>query len=383
MPNPVLVGTTRSIPGTIQYGQWEAFSHPTGHREWLPVIVAQGRRDGPCIWLTAGIHGQEHAGPAVLYKLITPQLVEQLRGTIVALPALSPPGLRTMSYVPYHLSENPNRLWPEGRPRTAQDPDQAPPSSVELAFERLFDEMVLTANFLIDYHNAQTGSLSFVFRDRVLYRTYPNTALATERNRADAEALSARLGEMIAAYGHTVVNEYPAEKYTDDKLHRSTSGAALLVGRIPAFTVELGTGHMPDPAIVAASATGTRNVLRWAGMLDSEPEPITGIKVVDPGFATRRRATPRVNQECVVLHLVQPGDIVRVGDPVAELCDIWGRPLRSELLPDGLLRAEHDGFVLARSHGIFYYAGSPTLTMAIRDEAPLIGPYPDGFFEKP
>ena len=135
------------------------------------MVIAQGKQEGPCIWLTTGIHGPEHAGPAVLYHLLTQELVDDLRGTIVALPALCPPGLRTMAYVPYHVSENPNRLWPDGRPEQERDPDKASPSAQERAFARLFDEIQASADFLIDYHNAATGSISFVFRDRVLYRT--------------------------------------------------------------------------------------------------------------------------------------------------------------------------------------------------------------------
>ena len=88
----------------------------------------------------------------------------------------------------------------------------------------------------------------------MLYRADQNEAQA----KAEAETLSVKLGEMTAAYGHTVVNEFPLEKHIDNKLHRSTSGAVLLAGQIPAFTVELSTGHMPDPVVVAASVAGTR-----------------------------------------------------------------------------------------------------------------------------
>jgi predicted deacylase len=72
MPKSITLGTVTSQPGTIQYGQFDALSHPTGHTEFMPLILAQGREDGPCLWLTAGIHGPEHTGPAVLYRLITP-----------------------------------------------------------------------------------------------------------------------------------------------------------------------------------------------------------------------------------------------------------------------------------------------------------------------
>ena len=373
MPKTITLGTVTSRPGTIQYGQWDALSHPTGHVEFLPVIIAQGKEDGPCIWLTAGIHGPEHAGPTVLYKLITQDLVDRLKGTIVVIPALTPAGLRTMKREPYHAPSDPNRLWPDGKPEKPQDPDKDHPSSLEKAYKRLFDEMLASANYMIDYHCAWTDSISFVFRDRVMYRADQDV----EKNKAEAEALAAKQEAMIHAYDHTVVTEYPVEKYIEDKLHRSTSGAVLLVGRIPSFTVELGTGHMPDPRIVAASVAGTRNVLRWAGMLDGEPEPITGIKVVDPGFQVRRMQTPRVQEACVALHLVEAGDIVKAGDPLAEVRDIWGRPIG-----DGLLRSEHDGFILGRSHGIYYYPSDAVLCTAVRDSAPLIGPYPADYFKE-
>jgi predicted deacylase len=372
MSQTLVLGTATAEPGTIQYGRWEALSHPTGHVEFLPVVIAQGQEDGPCLWLTAGIHGPEQAGPAVLYRLITQDLVDGLRGTIVAIPALNPAGLRTMERKPYHADKDPNRLWPDGKPPKPPDPDREPPSSLEQAYKRLFEEVQASADLLIDYHNAWTGSLSFAIRDRVLYRTDADA----DRHKAEAEALSTRLADLIRAYGHTVIHEFPAGKYIDEKLHRSTSAAALLLARIPAFTVELGGGRMPDPAIIAASVAGTRNVMRQAGMLDDDPEPIEGIPVIETGFPVRRCSTPRVDRACVVLHLVQPGDRLTAGDPVAELRDVWGRPLG-----DGVLRTEHDGFVIGRSHGIYFYPGDPVLGMAIRDDEPMLAPYPDDYFK--
>ena len=84
-----------------------------------------------------------------------------------------------------------------------------------------------------------------------------------------------------------------------------------------------------------------------------------------------------MDQACVVLHLVEPGDLVKAGDPIAELRDVWGRPLGN-----GLLRAEYDGFVIGRAHGIFFYPGDAVLGMAVRDDGALVAPYPEGFFEE-
>ena len=115
MTEPITVGTAQAVAGTIQYGKFEALHHPTGQREFFPVIIAQGEKPGPCLWLTAGIHGAEHTGPRVIYELMEQKLVEDLQGTIVAIPALSPAGLRTRRREPYHAPTDPNRLWPDGR----------------------------------------------------------------------------------------------------------------------------------------------------------------------------------------------------------------------------------------------------------------------------
>ena len=40
MPQNIALGTASAKPGTIQYGRWEALAHPTGHKEFLPVIIA-------------------------------------------------------------------------------------------------------------------------------------------------------------------------------------------------------------------------------------------------------------------------------------------------------------------------------------------------------
>jgi len=374
MPHLIQIGDTSAQPRSLQYGRWEAFHHPTGGGEFLPVIIAQGETDGPCLWLTGGIHGPEHAGPLVIHRLLTPELVSSLRGTIVALPALNPVGLRTMDREPQPDDKDPNRLWPDGKPEKPPDPDKDPPSPLETTFKALFEQMLATADFLIDYHNAGTGSISFAFQDRILYRPGVDE-VATTAAKAEAEALVQRQNEMLRAYAHTIICEMSIAEVIDEDLHRSTSGALLYLGRKPAITVELGTGHLPDPAIVQAAVAGTRNILRWAGMLDGEPEAINGIQVVDRGYPVVRRQTPRLKQAGVVYHLVQAGDLVAAGQPVAEICDIWGRPVG-----DGYVYAEEEGFVIGRSHGVFYYPGDAVLGMAVRNTQPMIEPYPADYF---
>ena len=361
------LGTAKAKRGQIVYGEYDLVEHPVGGVDRLPVIIAQGSKDGPTFWITAGIHGGEHAGVQVIHKLITPDLIKNLHGTIISIPALNPAGLRTLERQAYYYDGDPNRLFPDGRERKL-DPDKNPPSSLELAYGKLFDEIKKSANYFFDLHCMSPYSLSFVFRDRLLYRK------GDEAAKKRAEATSAKMEEMAQAYGHTIIADFSVSKYIDEKLHRSSTAAAASLLGIPSLTAELGSLYTPDPHIVKASLSGLRNVLRWAKMLKGDPEPISGIKIVDAGFNTRRRNIARVSQPCVAHHWVEPGDRVRVGDPVVEMRDVWGRVI-------GILKSEYEGFVISRPRGIFFYPGQATLLMAIKDDEPLVGEYPEKFFE--
>ena len=77
----------------------------------------------------------------------------------------------------------------------------------------------------------------------------------------------------------------------------------------------------------------------------------------------------------IVRHHVDAGDIVKKGDPIAELRDIWGRPAGEKIL-----RSEYDGWIMGRLHGIVHYADAEVCGMGVRDDLPAVLPYPKGYF---
>jgi len=371
---PLTVGTASARPGKIVTGWFDAVALPTGQMDRFPVIIAQGSTPDPVFWITTGIHGPEHAGLISLHTLITEELVGALRGTLVAIPTLSPAGIRTSQRIPYYLESDPNRLFP--MPETSQggtaktgDDDEAKPTDLELAYARLFDVIIGSKPAaLIDLHNASIGSLPFVFRDPVFYAEKGRTGMT----RKQAEALQARTGGLVEAIGFTVINEFALASYVQKNLHRSVSGSVLNKGRIPAVTIELGSPLTLDPGIVEAASAGLRNALRWAGMLGGALEPIIGIPVIDPGYAVRRTNAITAPLAGVVHHLARPGEMVQKGQALAQMRDIFGRAIGKD---SGLIRSEHDGFVYGWTHGVVRYQGETIMSMAIRDESELIVPY--------
>jgi hypothetical protein len=365
MTSSIQIGTATSKPGEIVYGRFDAVPLPTGGMDSFPVIIVQGRAgSGPALWLTANIHGAEYDGLAAIHQLIGPDLLTDLTGTIIAIPTLNPAGLRIGERSPYYLrGKDPNRLFP-GLPGTNDEEDMSPPSALELAYERLYEQVDATADYLIDLHNYGIRSIPFAFRDPIFYRE--------PRDRPVARKLQQTVGEMLDALGLTVVNEYASDRFLKMNLHRSVSGAALNRARIPAITVEIGGQQTVNATYVRAVVIGIRNVMRWAGMLPGDVEPMPDVPVIRPGFPVRRTTHPRVPEACIVHHLVQPGDMVRAGDAVARIVDIYGRPIGT-----GLLHTEYDGFVMGLFPGIALYPNEAIMGLAVRDDGDLIVQIPD------
>ncbi|MBN1430257.1 MAG: succinylglutamate desuccinylase/aspartoacylase family protein [Anaerolineae bacterium] len=370
--SPITIGTTTSKPGTISYGWFDAVPLPTGGMDRFPVIIAQGKdTDGPVFWITTGIHGGEHTGPIIVQQFITQALVDRLHGTLIAIPALNPAGLRIKQRSPYYLDDDPNRLFP--KPGTDKEPqkDRKPRPAIEIAYERLYKAIVATnAVGLIDLHNAWYGSIPFIFRDPVLYHAKGQQ----KPNRQQAQMLQDQTGEMLNAVGLTVINEFSAHSYTRKNLHRSVSGSVLNKAGIPAMTIELGSSMHVDEGVIEACMAGLRNALRWAGMLEGENESITGIPIIQPGYPVRHQISPYAPQAGIVHHLIRPGQMIEKGRPLVRMTDIFGRPVGKD---DGLLRSEYQGFVIGWFHGVVRYQGEPILSLAIRDDGEMIAPFPD------
>jgi predicted deacylase len=370
MMKGIQIGSATGQPGKIVTGWLDGVGLPTGGVDRFPVIVAQGREDGPVFWVTASIHGGEHTGLIAAQRLAIPELVRGLKGTLVVIPTLNPAGLRTKERTAYYHNGDPNRLFPEPRPRRSVEDEPQEMSGLEHAYRRVYETIEASgASYLLDLHNAQIGSLPMAFRDPVFYHRRPGAGLL----RSQAQALQERVGEMLDAFGFTIVNEFVSDSYVDRQLDRSVSGAVLNGLGIPAATIELGSWLHVDEHVVEACLVGLRNALRWAGLLAGDPEPLTGIPIIHSDQPMRRHLAPYAPQSGIVHHLVRPGERIEQGQPLARMTDIFGAPLGKE---GGLLRSEYDGFVLAWQHGVVRYEGEAVMVLAIPDEGQIVVPYP-------
>ena len=74
---------------------------PTGTNLSLPVEVVCGAKDGPCLWLSAAVHGDELNGVEIIRRVIEKLEPQRLSGTIIAAPIVNVYGFIDQSrYLP-------------------------------------------------------------------------------------------------------------------------------------------------------------------------------------------------------------------------------------------------------------------------------------------
>jgi len=350
------IGTVTAEPGTIDTGYLEVTSLPTGGDERVPVTVARGVEDGPTLWVTGGIHGNELTGVAATQDVLENGVPEGLSGTIVCVPICNPAGLRQRERHSYYHGDDPNRFFP------AVDATDTTGERVQERIDRtLYETIVDSADALLDLHTAQAGSVPFVIRDRVLY--------GDARDQTEAETLASDLEALAEATQLPLVTEYPAAEYADRNLHRSTAGAVLNHAGIPALTLELGGHDAIEEGPRAAGVAAVYRVLVHLGMLSAVPDTIGA---ADPGYSSpvdypvRRFVGPRAAEAGLCRPTLEAGAAFEEGAPLATIRSPHGA-VREQL------EAPHDGYVLGWRSSVTY-ENDPVASLAVRDDGPLVAP---------
>ena len=376
------LGTASAAPGEFDRGWFTVADLPTGASERLPVAIANGAADGPTLWLTGGVHGDEATGVAVVQDAMAAfdgDRLPDLAGAVVAVPVVSPAGLRRNARYTYYADEDPNRHFPDADAESAR-----PPRLQERIDARLYAAITgeaagddsaetdrdgpgerVAADALIDCHTAGVDSEPFAIRDRVLY--------GDRRTEDEAAELSAELGRIVGAFGFPTLREYPAAEYVEENLQRSTAGAVLNEAGIPAFTAELGAHSVVDDGLVDAGVAGIFAVATELGLVtpdtapDAVGEPADHFDPAPVDFPVRRYRGPTTDVAGLVRHRVAAGDRFDEGDVLAGVVAATGAE-RGEVTVD------HDGYVLGLTEGLAVYEGDPIGSLAVRDDGDLVVP---------
>ncbi len=313
------IGTVKVRPGMAKEVGLPITRLVTGADVSLPVHVIHGRDEGPTVWISAAIHGDEVVGVEVIRRVMAKVNAKTVRGTLLAVPIVNVIGFM-----------NGDRYLPDRRDLNRSFPGSARGSLAGRVAHLFMTEVVDKCEVGIDLH---TGS------DRRSNLPQVRCDLDDPATRALAEA-----------FGAPVI--YHA-KLRDGSLRYAARerGARVLL-------YEGGEAWRFDEWAIAAGVLGVLRVLAHLGMIDPlEEEPPA------PSLVCRRSGWVRARRTGILQMEAHLGQIVSDHERLGGLSDSFGHRLR-------LVRADRPGVVIGRTEAPLVNRGDAIVHIAEIESGP-------------
>lgn len=246
----------------------------------IPIRVIRAKKDGPRVYFTGAVHGDELTGIGIIRELLYGDPLELRCGTIVCVPVVNVFGL-----------ENHSRYLPDRRDLNRSFPGLSNGSMSSRVAASVFREIVSLCDMGVDFHSAA-----------VRRTNYPNV-------RADMKNDATR--RMARAFGcELIVNS----KGPEGSLRREACK-----NNIPTIILEAGEVWKSEPGVVETGLRGCLNLLKSLGMIDGEMEkPLFQVTVEKTTWVRAQRGG------FLGFH-ARPGDLVEEGAQIATNYSIFGR----------------------------------------------------------
>ena len=280
MAEELKIGGKIIHPGEIQEILLKISEFYTAQPVNIPVTVVRGVDEGPRVFLTAAIHGDELNGVEIVRTIMTELDPKGLKGTVLCTPVLNRWGFLSHS-----------RYLPGRRDLNRYFPGDPQGNLAHRVAHKIFTEIVQKAEYGVDLHTAGAG----------------RTNLAHIRGDLDNE----KVRRMAKAFGTEIIMDQPAAG--------GTLRAAATRAGIPTIILEAGETFRFQRGMVARGTAGIRNVLADLGMIQ---HPIQ-----EPRFQVIVKVSEWIRAERggILDIRVKPGDLIYEGTGVAVVSTPFGR----------------------------------------------------------
>jgi predicted deacylase len=309
----ITVGDTVVKPGERATVRLPVADLYTGTSLAMPVHVICGRRDGPVLFVSAAIHGDELNGVEVIRRLLKRKALSSLRGTLLAVPIVNVHGFLDQS-----------RYLPDRRDLNRSFPGSRKGSIAARIAHTFMHEIVEKSNFGIDLH---TGAIN-------------RSNLPQIRGNLDDEATL----QLARSFGTPVIINSNAR---DGSLRQCAADHGL-----PMLIYEAGEALRFDELCIRAGLRGTINAMRHIGMLPSSKRsrPVAPVVADSTSWV-------RAPDSGIVTRKVQLGSRVTSGQALA----VIGDPVGDE---EVRVKAPFDGIIIGRSNLPLAHEGDALFNVA-------------------
>lgn len=267
----------------------------------MPVHVVRSRVDGPRLFVSAALHGDELNGIEIIRRLLKRRGLKRLSsGTLIAVPMVNIYGVIERS-----------RYLPDRRDLNRSFPGSERGSLASRVAHVFMSEIVANATHGIDLH---TGAI------------HRSNIPQVRANLDDAATL-----EIARAFGVPVL--------LNSRLRDGSLREAARSRGVPMLVYEAGEALRFDELSIRAGVRGIENVMRYLGMLPPEREA----KSVQEPFVARSSRWIRAPYSGVLHGMVRLGARVAKGDVLGRITDPFGGE-------ESIIRADADGIVIGRTY---------------------------------
>lgn len=256
----------------------------------IPVHIQRGKRDGPTLFVSAAIHGDELNGIEIINRLLKSKAIKRLRGTLIAVPMVNVYGVLSQS-----------RYLPDRRDLNRSFPGSKKGSLAGRIAHLFLNDIVSQCDVGIDLH---TGAI------------HRSNLPQVRANLDDPETL-----EMAQAFGLPVL--------LNAELREGSLRQAAGEMGVKMILYEAGQALRYDEFSIRAGVKGIINVMRHIGMLNKTTSKGRQIKM----FVARQSGWVRANESGFIVHVAQLGDHVDKGQVLAIIADPFGEELDRMLSP--------------------------------------------------
>lgn len=246
----------------------------------IPIHIQRAVDDGPVVFITGALHGDELNGTGAIRHLLQDEEFRILKGALIFAPVLNILGFDRHS-----------RYLPDRRDLNRAFPGLAAGSLAGRMGRTIFEEIVARADVGIDLHTASKRRTN-----------YPNA-------RGDlADPMVRRLAE-----------SFGCEILMNGRGPRGALRREATKSGCPTIVVEGGEVSKVEPGIVEAFVRGIKNVLCNLEMLEG-PEESPDYQIV-----IEKSKWVRAERGGFLQFHIKPGDIVEKGQPIATNTTLLGR----------------------------------------------------------
>jgi predicted deacylase len=279
----------------------------------MTLQVIHGRRQGPTLFVSAAVHGDELNGVEIIRRLLRRKALRSLRGTLIAVPVVNVHGFLHQS-----------RYLPDRRDLNRSFPGSARGSIAARLANTFYKQIVTRSDYGIDLH---TGAI----------------------NRSNLPQIRADLDEENTL---ALANAFGVPVIIDANIRDGSLRACAAELGIPMLIYEAGEALRFDEVSIRAGLRGILNSMRHIGMLPKKRQ----VSVIKPVLA-RSTAWLRSPASGIVNSKVSLGTRVVTGQHLATISDPLGKAQEPVV-------ANFSGIVIGRSNLPLAHEGDALFNIA-------------------